>query len=188
MLGILPVAMLVFLVSSDFFTAWDGQVISTAPPHSDDPKVLTVRIVGADREVIQRTWPTELVRSLEVPVDRVAVPPPELPDDRPRTTKSRFSLSFDLVIPDDDGERTVSMPTTSPRGLGVAVLVFLGLVAVRNMLYAGSPIALQRREVYLPPAQGPAGVPNEGPARRKGKRRGRKGPPPPKRRRGRGRR
>lgn len=184
------VAVLVFLGVSDFFTAWHGKVVSSAPAHSDDARVLTVRIVGPDRAVIQRDWPADLVRQLEVPVDRVDVPPPTIPDDRPDTHKDRFTLSYRLTMGEGAEAHDVTLPTTSPRGLGIAALVFGVLLAGRNMVYAGSPIAIRRQGVYLPPAQDPAGVPvrgNDG-GKGRGKARGRKGPPPSKRRRGRGRR
>jgi len=195
-LGILVIAVAVFLGASDFFSSWDGQVASSAPPRGDDPQVLTVRIVGADRSVVQRAWPAELVRSLELPVDRVDIPPPTIPPERPTTRKARFDLSFSLTTsPGTSEEHTVRLPTTSPRGLGLAGLVFLGLLAVRNMVYAGSPIAIQARGAYLPPAQSAPGVPATGSGRngrkgRNGRSRGGagKGPPPGKRRRGRGRR
>jgi hypothetical protein len=182
LVGIVPAAVLVFLLASGFFSAWQGVVVSVAPPPSDDPATLSVRIVDAEGQVTEQPWSAELVRSLDVPFDRVAVPPPTLPEGRPTTTKQRFSLSFSV----DRGEGVVTVPTTSPTSLGLGLLALLGLVALRNMVWAGSPVSLQRRGVYLPPSQAAPGVPVQGGAgRTKGRARGKKGPPPPKRRRGR---
>lgn len=172
-----------FLVISQFFTSWDGRVVSVAPPPVEDPAVLTVRIVDADRAVTLQDWPAEVVRTLEVPYDRVAVPPPTIPETRPTTRKAAFALAFTVEVPTADGApRVLELPTTSPRAVGIAALVFLALIAVRNMLWAGSPLALERRSVYLPPAQAQAGVPVKGPdGPPQAKRRGHKGPPPSRR-------
>ena len=184
MLGIVPVAVLVFLATSQFFVGWQGQVVSVAPPPVQQPDVLTVRIVSADRQVVERSWSAELVRRLEVPFDAVAVPPPTIPAERPATHKAPLSLSFQVTIGAGEEATELSVPTTSPKALGLAALVFFGLVALRNMMWSGSPVSLARRGVYLPPNQAQAGVPvrGQGPGKQP-KVRGKKGPPPSRRRR-----
>ncbi|MCA9570712.1 MAG: hypothetical protein KC656_22885, partial [Myxococcales bacterium] len=43
-----PLAVLVFLGLSNFFTQWDGHAVSRRPAPSDDPAVFTVLVVTDD--------------------------------------------------------------------------------------------------------------------------------------------
>jgi hypothetical protein len=177
----LPISVLVFLVASDFFTAWSGRAVSTRPPRSEAPASYSVLISNDDGSRIEREWPSDLVGRLRLPVDAMAIPPLPIPDDRPRTSKSRFALHFLVQEPETADFTTV--PTTSPRAAGLALIVLLVSLGVRNMVVAGSPFSIEPREAYLPPAQ-----PAAGQVTNKTYSRGRKGPPPPRPRKGRGRR
>src|SRR5690606_15921571 len=93
---------------------------------------------------------------LGLPYDAAGVPPPQLDPGLPATRKPRFQLQF--MVEQPDGEwRTVG--TTSPRSLGLAIVVLVLGIGVRNMAYAGSPVSITPREVYLPPEQQQAGAP-----------------------------
>lgn len=151
--------LLVFLAVSDFFASWQGQVVSARPATSEDPAVYQVLVVGDEgsREV---TWPAEVVRPLGLPVDPLALPPVRIPPERPQTSKLRFQLHFLVQDPaDPEGGTWQTVPTTSPRGLGLAVVVFLLGLGVRNMIRSGSPASIKERDAYLPPEQASAGTP-----------------------------
>lgn len=189
LLALLPVALLVFLWDCSFFVAWSGQAVSVAPTRSEEPASFVVRIHegGDDRAVRTVNWDAAVVKQLSLPVDAVEMAPLEIPDAAPDTEKARFGLSYRVQVGEgSDDPRWLEVPTTSPRSLGIAALVFLLLAAVRNMVVAGSPVALEpvdaRNATAAPPTPSgqPSGRPTSG--------RSRKGPPPGKRRKGRGRR
>ena len=176
----MPVVILSFLVAADFFGSWNGHVVSKFPATSENPssyRVLIVEQNGRDR--LERSWPAGLVGPLGLPVDAYGIPPDEIPEERPRTRKSPYALHFLLQI----GEEWRTVPTTTPSSLGVAFLVLVLGIAVRNMIVAGSPFSLEPQGLTLPKGQVPSGqaAPTRGS-------RSQKGPPPPRRRRGAGRR
>ncbi len=190
LVALFPIAVLVFLWDCSFFVAWNGQAVSLAPSRVQEPASYVVRILeGQGPEVRTVNWDANVIRQLGLKVDPVEMAPLEVPDTAPDTVKERFSLSYRVQV----GEGTeqahwLSVPTTSPRSVGIAGLVFLLLAAVRNMVVSGSPIALEplhvRNATAAPPApttSGGSGGGSKGP-------RGHKGPPPGKRRRGQGRR
>jgi len=180
-LAALPFVVLAFLVSCDFFGAFHGKAVSTRPPRSDNPASYTVLIANDDGTRVEREWPADLVRGLALPVDALAIPPAEISDLRPLTVKSRYTLQFGVKA--HDATTWTDVPTTSPRGIGAALLTLLVLVAVRNMVVAGSPFAIEPRPAFLPKAQPPSGQITP-----RATARGHKGPPPPRPRKGRGRR
>ncbi len=184
--AMLPLAAGVFLLDSAFFAQWSGLVVSARPLASPDAAVQTVLIVAADGGRVERAFPSELVRELVIPVDPLALPPKPLPTDRPRSEKHRFALQFQVRERGEDSPWRV-LPTTSPRGLGLAVAFMMLAVGIRNMMYAGSPFSIERAGAFLPRAQAQAGqpAPRGSPGRPKGSN---KGPPPARPRRGRGRR
>lgn len=172
------VCAIVFLGVSDFFSAWSGQAVSVRPTASPAPKVYEVLIAGNGRS-LERSWPAEIVDGLGLPFDAIAVPPVPIPAERPHTSKLRYTLHF-LVEGEDGTFRRV--PTTSPRALAIAWVLFVLGVGVRNMTISGSPVSLQPRGVLLPKAQAAVGAPAarvQGPPRKR--------PPPARRRRGPGR-
>ena len=185
-LALLPAA-LVLLWTCDFFTAWDGRAVSLRPVDGDRaPLTRTVLIVepgpeGARDRKLERQWPSALVQELGLPIDALALGPTEIPAERPTTHKARWTLSYEVQA--TDGARTV--PTTTPQALGVALLVWLGLVALRNMVVGGTPWNIEPRERYAVPVADKAGqavAPSaRGPLSKPG-------PPPPRPVRGRGRR
>jgi len=189
LLAFLPVVLLVFLWDCSFFVAWRGQAVSVAPTRGEDPASYVVRIHEGqdDRAVRTVRWDAAVVKQLSLPVDPVEMAPLTIPDDAPTTTKQRFGLTYRVRT----GEGTeqaqwLEVPTTSPRSLGIAGLVFLLLAALRNMMVAGSPIALeplQTRNATAAPST--PSKPSRGGS--KGSR-SKKGPPPGRSRRGRGRR
>lgn len=148
----LPVAVLVGLWSSDFFAGWDGRAVSVRPARSEEPPTRTVSI-AQDDGWFEREWPSELVATLGLPIDPSGIPPLQISEDRPSTTKKRFGLHF--LVEGTDGFQVV--PTTRPQSVGLALLVWAALIALRNMAVAGVPWSLTPRERYLPAAQAPVG-------------------------------
>lgn len=181
-----PLAILLFLFSSAFFTSWDGHVISRRPS-PEGATAVEVLIVTDQHDSLVTDWPLDLVTELDLPADPYLIAPPRVAEDAIATAKSAFSLSYTVTT--TDGERV--LPTTSPRALYLAVLAWLLGLAVRNMVVSGSPLVLERRETHLPesmPASG-APVPPAGADAAQGRAvKGRQGPPPPRPRRGAGRR
>jgi hypothetical protein len=190
MLALFPVAVLVFLVDCAFFTAWSGQAVTIAPPRAEEPAAYVVRIVQDDGTVRTASWDAVVVKQLGLPIDPIEDAPIEIPDTRPDTKKARFSLSYEVQLGEGtDTARWTSWPTTSTRSVAIAALVFMVLVGLRNMIVAGSPIALERPA----PAPGEAKRATSSGANppgtsRTGPRRSQPGPPPPGRSKGRGRR
>lgn len=167
-------------MASDFFVSWNGHAVSVKPPEDPDPSSYLVLVVEDDGHKVQRTWPASRVEPLGLPVDPYAITPDEIPEARPRTSKSAYSLHYVLQQPNGTWE---TVPTTSPASLGVGFLVLLMGIAVRNMIVAGSPFSLEPRKLTLPKAQAPSGQ-----VASRGGRRPQKGPPPPRPRKGAGRR
>lgn len=187
MLALLPVAVGVFLVDCAFFTSWSGQAISIAPPPVEEPAAYVVRILETDGTVRVAAWDATLVKQLSLPIDPVEMAPLEVPETRPDTEKARFSLSYRVKIGEGtDAERWATIPTTSPRSMAIAVLVYMVLIGVRNMIVSGSPIALERPKGASSRTSGTDAPPPA--SGRPGSSRSRPGPPPPGRRKGRGRR
>ncbi|MCB9672817.1 MAG: hypothetical protein H6736_18155 [Alphaproteobacteria bacterium] len=177
----------VFLYASDFFSTWHGQAVSVRGM-DPDRAVLQVLVVEDDGGRFEAAWPREALDGMNLAIDRLALPPKPLPEGLPRTNKDRFALTFTLE-PDGGGVRTVA--TTGMRPLGVALLIFLVGVGFRNMMVAGSPLALARPEQAPrthtaapppPPSASASGASGAGRPRPK------KGPPPGRPRRGSGRR
>lgn len=170
---IVTLCSLVLLAASGFFTSWVGVAASVRPYQVEEPTrlVLVVDDAGEHREV---RWPADALLGLELPVDATGLPPRVLPEGAPRTSKSRFSLSFVVVKPDVG---PVTVTTTSPRALALSVLLGLVLLAGRNMAASGSPIRFASRPTVLPKALPTAGQPTRSKTRPK------KGPPPKKGRR-----
>jgi hypothetical protein len=195
-LALLPAALL-FLWTCDFFAAWDGRAVSLRPTDGA-PVSRTVLIVEAPPAAgveaspaaggapssgrsLERQWPSALVQELQLPVDALALAPDPIPPERPATHKRRFSLTYEVQAL--EGWRTV--PTTSPQALGLALLVWASLLALRNMAVGGAPWSVEPHDRYDIPVQERAGQPVAPTARRGGSK---PGPPPPRPVRGRGRR
>lgn len=175
----------VFLGVAGFFAAWDGRAVGVLTPVSPEPAVYEVVVVQPDDSVVFRTMPRTLVLGMDLPVLPMGIPPDPVPETAPATKKSRFSLSY-LVQSRAEGaaERTwTAYPTTTPQALGLAVIVWLLALAIRNMAYAGAPWSIERREAYLPKALVRAGQLAETTGNTSTER-PKKAPPPPKSRRG----
>jgi len=177
----LPLAVVVLLWASDLFSAWDGRVVSVRPI-PPDARVATVLIVDADGEAFERRWPAPLVRKLGLRVDELAIAPSTVPSEAPVTRKSRFSLNYIVDTPDG----FTAEPTTTPQSVALALVALILAVALRNMVVAGAPWAIEPRRAYLPVALAPSG--QAAPTAQRGGARPRKGPPPPRPSVGRGRR
>jgi hypothetical protein len=177
-----PISLLVFLYLSSFFTTWGGQVISFRPSQVEEPAVLSILIVTDDRTEKELLWPAELVSSLQVPANITGIPPVTLPEDGPVTTKSPFTLQFEITQKDQP-KKVVS--TLSARALYSAVLLWVLGFFLNNMRISGSPWSFTPSAFKLPPPMPTGGNNGEGPGQGSTSR---KGPPPGKRRRGQGRR
>jgi hypothetical protein len=170
LVGALSASVLVFLVASDFFASWEGTVQAARPEEEEASRIVVViedeRLEGG---TFQRSWPGDLVRELELPAP---------------TRKSRYTMHF--LVQDAGSWRTG--PTTSPQGLGMALVVLTLLVAVRNMAVSGLPWGFAPRERYhatkLVPSGQAAPVAGSG----SGKAPGKQGPPPSRPQVGRGKR
>jgi hypothetical protein len=164
----LAAATVVFLLASDFLTAWDGRLQAVA--NASDTPAVRVLVAESDGEDRYPTVPRAAIEGLTLRVDpslRRSV------DDAPGplTNKGRFQLSF--LVDRDDGP-PARYPTTSTRSLGLAALAFVVVIVLRNMIFGGSPIAVDAAPAQLPAPLPPAGQvqPAKGP-------RPKKGPPPP---------
>lgn len=183
-----PLAVLLFLGLSDFFTQWDGRAVSRRPAPTDDPAVFTVLVVTDDGATTEADWPADVVKSLALPVEVTGTPPPRIPETAVRTTKPRFAFYFTTTPP---GAETQIVRTTSARSVTGAVVAWVLGLAFFNMWRSGTPWSWEAREVPLPVSQGgtlqtdlrPTGGGEPERPRRPGK-----GPPPPKPRRGGGKR
>ena len=152
--SILPVCALAFLLASQFFVAWEGRVTGVAPIGTGEPTSYRVVVANDDHTYEVRTWKADTVAQLEVPIDPLLVPPSVVADTFPFTRKGRFQLHF--LVGAKDGSNLV-VPTTSPQALGVAVLLWLLALAIRNGYVSGNPIDIRPRDTELPaplPASG----------------------------------
>lgn len=185
-----PIALLIFLITGDFFASWDGQVASFKPSRVEDPAVFQVLIVEEDGTAVEKAWPAPLVRELDVTPNALAIVPKSIPEDAPTTAKLGFSFNYKVTIPAKaEGEKDKSSlhTTISQYSVGVSVIALLLMVALRNMIVAGSPFALER----APETTGGGSSSTSGGSGSQGRpqrTRGRKGPPPSRRRKGQGRR
>jgi hypothetical protein len=175
----LPLAAGVVLLASDVLAAWDGHAIARRPA---DPEARAALVVIAEEDggTFERRWPAELVDRLGLAVAQPGSVPERIPEDAPRTTKSRFGLHY-LVEAGDEGFEVV--PSTTPQAVVLGLVALLVAVGLRNMAVGGAPWSIEPRAAYLPKAQAASGQPaprTTGPPRQ--------GPPPSRRRVGRGRR
>ncbi len=131
-----PLGVILFLALSGFFTRWEGRVVSHRPLAEAEPAYLPVLIVSDDGAWQERPWPTELVRSLELPEDRSGYPPPVTPEDAATTNKQVGSLSF---IVSKQGQASRVVATTSPEALTGTVIALVLLFLAHNMLLTGDP-------------------------------------------------
>ncbi len=178
-----PLAVLVFLLFSGFFSAWSGQVVAARAISPDaDPSFLSVVILEADGTYHERTWPKTVVKALKLPQSGLGVPPPIIPDDAPTTEKVQFALSFLL---NEDGKPPQVVATTSPAALGLGLLAWIIGLMLRNGYVSGSPFTLHPGERRLQQLQTAGQVAT---VETKTKVRGKKGPPPSKHGRKKGRR
>lgn len=169
-----------FLYVAGFFDSWDGKAVGVLAPRTEEPKVYEVVVAQGDGDVIERPIPSYAVLAMQLPVLAYGVPPDPIPDDALRTRKARFQLSY-MVQTRAEGATTdtwVRLPTTTPQAVGLAVIIWIIALAIRNMAYAGSPFWLERQRAFLPKAQTQAGSVAETRSR------GRKGAPPPRPQRG----
>jgi len=173
------------LWQSLFFAQWEGSIVSYRPPPDGGAKSAKVLLVEPSRATREFWWPSERVIELQLPADPLAVPPVDIPERLPTSSKARFALHYVVKhIPEEGSARTArAYPTTSPEGVSLT-LVFLSLVVIaRNMIATGHPF------LFVP---GPAGKKRRNrtarppsPNRRS---RSQHGPPPSGRQKGRGRR
>ncbi len=168
-----PLTLIVFLLMSRFFVGWSGTITSVRPYQPEDAARLAL-VVADDGSDTERWLPTAALTGLPIPVSAYAAPPATLPPEAPRTSKSRWTLSM-VVVP--AGGAASTHTTTSPQALALALLVFIGSLALRNMAVSGSPARFGHRDTVLPAALPTAGQPTGPP-----KQRPRKTAPPPRRR------
>jgi hypothetical protein len=180
-----PISALVFLVASAFFTAWDGRAISVRPTEADKPAVYQVLIVNEDNSRTEQMLDAAAIDGLTLPIDDLALPPGDI-SDRPLTRKFRYTLQYEIRKPTGEvteGEENPVLewhifPTTSPRAVAMAVLLWVLALGLRNMIVGGSPIQFESREREAVKLQQKSGSVTPQVSRSK------KGPPPGKRRKG----
>lgn len=146
----LLVAVVFFLWVSSFFASWTGQAVSVRSPGDAVPAAYTVLIVAEDGTEVEVDWPARVVEGRELPFNDRGVPPADIPEDAPTTRKAAFQLVF--YVENAEGTNEV-VPSTSPRGLGLSVIVWILLMALRNMITSGSPFDYIARERQLPKQQ-----------------------------------
>lgn len=166
-------AVLTFLLSSQFFTSWDGTIVSTAAPTTE--RRVTTHILTEDGQSIHPVLPVQSLRGHDLPVDERGRRT-RVPDGAPLTKKSRYQLSFLVQAPEGEGFETY--PTTSVVGINFGLLTFVLLALGRNMILTGSPVRLEPVDRITPSVQAPAGQV----AQPKRQNRSKKGPPPQRRR------
>jgi hypothetical protein len=171
------VVALVFCFVAGLFDRWDGALVGVLPPAGTAPKIYQVVIVEDDSQRIEK-MPADVVNGLELPVLQFGIVPAELPPDPALTKKSRFQFSYMVLRPGEEGKTWQSYDTTTIQAVGVALVIWFIGVFMRNMAYAGSPIALERQDAFLPKGLVQAGVVAQASER------GRKQPPPGRPRRG----
>lgn len=147
-------AALFFLWVSSFFSAWKGHAVSVRSTRDATPSAYQVLIVTESDRMLEVDWPAEIVEGRALPINDRAVPPADIPEDAPFTTKSRFALSF--FVENEEG-RTDRVATTSPRSLGLSFIVWFLLVALRNMLTSGNPMSIEPRDRIIPTGQTSSG-------------------------------
>jgi len=176
-----PLAALVFLLSASFFTAWDGYAVAARPLGAERSIPIAYEVLVVDDAGDERVlrWSTPVVEGRFIELANVLAAPPAIPDTAPHTSKSRFTLHY-LVERDTGGHDLI--PTTSPQSLGLALLVWLLGLAIRNMVMSGSPLSFESRPTVLPAALPPSGRVADNVVSKS-----KQGPPPPRPRKGRGR-
>lgn len=152
--GVTAVAALFFLWVSSFFTAWNGRAVSVRTPAETQPAAYTVLIVNDAGGEVEVDWDASIVEGRELPFNDRGVAPADIPETAPSTRKSRFQLVF--YIANSEGRNDV-IATTSPRGLGLTALVWVLLLALRNMVVSGSPMDHEPRERLRVQQQGGTG-------------------------------
>lgn len=133
-----PACVLVFLLTSAFFTQWSGKAISFRPSQAEEPTNFRVLILTDDNEPLEQVWPADLVRELDLKANPLALPPPEAPEDAPNTTKAPYTLSFAVT----NDKKTTVVPTNAANALGLSILLWILGLFGRNMLATGSPFKL----------------------------------------------
>ena len=148
----LPIAVGVVLLASDGLATWDGQAIARRPA---DPEASSVRVVIATQDggAFERTWSSELVSRLTLPVAEAGTMPSRAAEGAPATKKSRFRLHYLVQV----GEGFEVVPSTTPQAAMLGVLTLLVAVALRNMAVSGAPWSIEPRAAYLPAAQARSG-------------------------------
>lgn len=173
------------LWQSLFFAQWEGTVVSYRPPPEGGAKTAKVLLVEPSKATREFWWPSQRVIDLQLPADPLAVPPIDIPELFPTSSKERFTLHYVVKHTPEEGTKrsAAAYPTTSPEGVSLT-LVFLGIALIaRNMIATGHPF------LFMP---GPMGKKRrnrtarpQSPSR---KSRSQHGPPPSGRQKGRGRR
>jgi hypothetical protein len=153
-LGVTLLAALFFLWVSSFFTAWNGRAVSVRTPSETEPTAYTVLVVQDGGGEIEVDWGAEVVEGRELPFNDRGVPPADIPETAPSTRKSAFQLVY--YVENAEGRNDV-LATTSPRGLGLTALVWVLLLALRNMLVSGSPFDYEPRDRLRVQQQGATG-------------------------------
>ena len=176
-------------MASAFFAGWNGHAVSVRPTKNDKPSVDQVLIVNDDNSRTEQTLEADAIDGLMLPFDALALPPTDV-SERPLTRKFPYTLQYEIKKPTGEvveGEENPVLswhvyPTTSPRAVAMAVLLWIVAFGLRNMIVAGSPIHVAPRErepVKLQQRAGSVASPVS---------RSKKGPPPGKRQKGRRRR
>ena len=170
----------VFLQVAGFFDSWNGQLVGVLQPPVANPAVYEVVIVGDDNTHVEN-MPRDVVLGMGLPVLAPGMVPEPADQALLKSTKSRYTFHYLVQKPAEEGADIgafESHPTTTPQAVGLAVIVWILALAVRNMAYAGSPFWIEREELFLPKAQVQAGSVSQS------KDRSRKSAPPPRSRRG----
>jgi hypothetical protein len=150
----------IFLWVAGFFSSWDGQAVGVLTPRGSEPAVYEVVIQQADGSTVRRSMPSVLVLGMGLPVLDLGIPPETIPADAPQSRKSRFQLHYLVQTRPEGSEEFAwrSAPTTTPQAFGLALIIWIVALGIRNMAYGGSPFWIERqRHFFLPKAQTASG-------------------------------
>ena len=148
LVALAPVCALVFLLASGVLSSWEGRVTGKSPATDDTtPATWRVLIVSPDGSTETHLWPASVVDPLSIPLEPGLLPPARVdPEKHPHTAKARFTLHY--IVEQPDGTHA-SVPTTSPQAVGIALIIGLVLLALRNMYVSGSPLDIRPRRTIL---------------------------------------
>lgn len=132
-----PLSILAFLGSADFFDNYHGEVVAWSPIDGSDGRDDDVKdylMVRGAGEPLSLILPVRALKDYELPRSSFGAVPDPLPAERPTLHKDVFTFTFTV----DDKPYSTLMPTD----LAVPILLLSAILLTRNLIFAGSPFRL----------------------------------------------